>query len=345
MDEIVKNSPNAQNILGAIHIDRYLTNFSQMYVQDSAGFIAQQAASVIPVLKQTDIYLEYDRGYFWRDDAEPRPLGGRPVQTSYKIITGTYSAIEWALEHVIDDRQRANADDNIRLDENASKLLTGKQMIRADRIWVQKFFKPGVWTTNFTGVVSSPSGSTQFLQFNDGNSQPIEVIDAAKDYIHQITGYMPNVGVFGSSVKRILRTHPDIADRIKYTQIGIADEQLLANLFELDRVVIARAIYNAGEEGAANDFQLIADRNSFWLGYIDLAAGLDSATAIANFAWTGLIPGETNAMGGVMERGRDNRAHSDYFQSRMAWDLKMVSPDLGAFFQNVVDPNAAPGAV
>jgi hypothetical protein len=34
-----------------------------------------------------------------------------------------------------------------------------------------------------------------------------------------------------------------------------------------------------------------------------------------------------------MERGRDDRAHSDYFQNRMAWDLQQVAPDLGVFFK------------
>lgn len=337
MNDIVKNAPFAQNILGQIHIDRYLTNFSQMYVQDGSGFIGQQAASVIPVQKQTDIYLEYDRGYFWRDDAEPRPLGGRPVQVSYKINTGTYSAIEWALEHVVDDRQRANADDGIRLDENATRLLTGKQLIRQDRVWVQKFFKTGVWSHNFAGVASSPTG-TQFLQFNDVNSSPIDAIDEAKERMHQITGYMPNTLVMGAAVKRTLRIHPDISDRIKYTQVGVADEALLASLFEVDNVVIARSIYNASDEGVADSFQYIADRYSFWLGYIEPNPGLDSPTAIANFAWTGLLPGMTNALGGIVERGRDDRAHSDWFQSRMAWDLRMVSADLGAFFSNAVAP-------
>ena len=41
-------------------------------------------------------------------------------------------------------------------------------------------------------------------------------------------------------------------------------------------------------------------------------------------------------MGGVMERGRDDRAHSDYFQMRMAWDMKVVAPDLGAFLATAV---------
>lgn len=345
MNDIVKNSPAASSgIEGTIHVDRYLTNFSVMYVQDERNFVAQRAASVIGVQKQTDMYVEYDRGYFWRDEVEPRPLGGRPVQVTYKLESGTYSAIEYALEHVIDDRQRTNADEPIRLDENATRLLTQKHMIKQDRVWCQRFFKAGVWTNDFTGVVSSPGSALQFLQFNDANSDPIAVIDAAKEYIHQRTGFMPNTLVLGSGVKRILRLHPDIADRIKYTRVGIADEAILGSLFEVDNVVVARSIYNSAAEGAANSFQYIAARDAFWLGYIDPNPGLDSPTAIANFAWTGLIPGETNAIGGVIERGRDNRAHSDWFQERMAWDLKLVAADLGAFFANAIDINAVPGS-
>src|SRR5207244_4625024 len=55
---------------------------------------------IIPVLKQTDKYVVYDRGYFWRDEAAPRPLGGRPRQVGYKVGEGTYGATEYGLEHV-----------------------------------------------------------------------------------------------------------------------------------------------------------------------------------------------------------------------------------------------------
>lgn len=332
---IKKNSPSATNIEGTLHIDRYLTDFSVMFVQDSNKFIAQRAASVIPVLKQTDKYVVYDRGYFWRDEAKPRPLGGRPLQVGYKIGEGTYSAIEYALEHTIDDRQRANADDPIRLDENATVLLTQKHLIKQDRVWAQNFFRSGVWSTNFEGVASTP-GSQQYLQFNDASSDPIGVIDLAKDQVNELTGFMPNTLVLGADVKRTLRSHPDIADRIKYVQHGVADDQILAALFDVDNVITARSVYNAAAEGATDNFDFIVDRTGMLLAYIEPNPGLDSPTAIANFAWTGLIPGSTNAMGGVIESGRDDRAHSDWFQGRMAWDLKQVSADLGVFFNDAV---------
>jgi hypothetical protein len=328
--------PEAANIQGTIHVDRYLTNYSVQYVQDAASFVSQKAATVIPVLKQTDSYVVYPRGYFWRDEAAFRPLGGRPRQVGYAVDEGSYSAKEYALEHVVDDRQYANVDDPINLDENATRLLTGKMMIKQERLWATNFFSTGKWTKEVTAVVSTPVDGTSVLRWSDAASDPIGDIDYYKDYMHSQTGFMPNTLVLGARVKRKLRTHPDIADRIKYTQVGIGDEGVLGSLFEIPNVMVARGIYNAADEGAADNLQYIVDTNGFWLGYIEQNPSLDSPTAIANFAWTGLIPGATNAIGGVMERGRDDRAHSNWFQSRMAFDIKQVSPDLGVWFNNVV---------
>lgn len=320
-------------VQGTLHVDRYLTNYSVNFVQDRRTFIAQRAASVIPVQKQTDQYLIYDRGYFWRDEVQPRGLGARPEQAGYKFSSDQYNCVERALETIVDDRQRVNADDPIRLDENATTFLTQKHMINQDVAWAKKFFIPGVWTLQSSAVDSSPSlASNTFLRFDDANSDPIGTIDYYKDQVNQKTGFMPNTLVLGASVKRVLRSHPDIADRIKYTQTGIADEDVLGKLFEVGTVVVARSVYNTAAEGQTASFSYIVDPRAMLLAYIEPNPGLDSPTAIANFAWTGLIPGVTNTIGGVIERGRDDRAHSDYFQGRMAWDLKQVSDDLGAFF-------------
>jgi hypothetical protein len=328
--------PDAANISGPIRVDRYLTNFSLRFALDSRGFLAQRASTVIPVLKPSDKYLVYPRGYFWRDEAAPRPLGGRPRQVGYKVDEGTYSAQEYALEHMVDDRQYANVDDAINLDENATELLTSKNLIKQDRTWAQKFFTTGKWTKEISGVVSSPAEGTSVLNWSDANSDPLSDIDFYSDYLHERTGFRPNTLVLGANVKRKLRTHPDIADRIKYTQIGIADDALLGALFEIDNVVIARGVYNAADEGATDDFQYIANKDSMLLCYIDPNGGLDRPTAIGMFAWTGLLPGVTNAIGGVIERGREERAHSNWFQGRMAWDMQLVSQDLGIFFNDVI---------
>lgn len=318
------------DIQGEVRVDAYLTGFSEGYTQDAKNFIAGRASSLITVMNESDKYVIYPRGYFWRDEVQVRPLGGRPVQVGYKVESGQYLAEEWALEHTIDDRQRRNAASPVDLDENGVRLLTNKQMIRADRMWAEKFFVSGAWGLEYRG-------HDDFTPFNDVTSTPIELLDEHKEQMAQATGMEPNTLILGSRVKRYLRSHPDIIDRIKYTQKGIADNAMLAALFEVENILVARSVYNAAAEGAEDDFEFIVDPDSMLLCYIDPNPSIDSATAIARFAWNGLIPGHTNDMGGVINRGRDSRAYSDWIHSRQAFDLKKVSDDLGVFFTNVVD--------
>lgn len=321
--------------------DLYLTNYSFNLLQDDQTFIVGAAASRIPVMQEAGKYNVYLPGYFLRDEAQVRPLGGRPVQVAYGVKDGNYYAEEWALEHTIDDRQRRNARAQINLDENATRLLTGKQKIRAERIWATSFFKTGVWAMEVAGVAAAP-GAGQFLQWSDAGSTPISDIEDWKERIAAATGLMPNVLVLGVNVRKTLKNHPDFIERIKYTSSAAITNAIMAALFEVDQVRTARSIYNAAEERMPDDadggvdMQYIVDADSAWLGYIDPNPTLNSPTAIANFAWDGLIPGQTNDYGGVILRGRDDRAYSDYFHSRQAYGLAKISDDLALFIKDAV---------
>lgn len=329
----VRQARKVNDIQGELRVDQYLTNFSLSWRQDQSTFVAAQAATPIPVMNESDKYAIYPAGYFWRDEAEVRALGGRPVQVGYKVENGQYLAEEWAIEHTIDDRQRRNAASPFDLDETGVELLEGKQMIREERIWVQKFLQPDVWT--FDQV-----GGTDFTPFNDAASEPISVVDDYKIRMQRATGKRPNTLVLGAQVHAALRSNPDIVDRIKYTQRGIASLDVLAAVFEVDRVVVAGAVYNAAQEGAADDFEFIADENAMLLAFVERGPRMNAPTAIARFGWTGLIPGATNQFGGVITRGRDDRAYSDWIHSRNAYDYKLVSADLGIFFRNANLPNS-----
>lgn len=321
--------------------DAYLTNYSFSLLSDDQTFIVGAASSRIPVTQEAGKYNVYLPGYFLRDEAQVRPLGGRPVQVGYGIKDGNYAAEEWALEHTIDDRQRRNARNQLRLDENATRLLTGKQKIRAERIWATNFFGAGIWAMEVSGVAAAP-GAGEFLQWNDAASNPISDIEDWKERIAAATGLMPNVLVLGVNVRKTLKNHPDFIERVKYTSSASITNATMAALFEVDELRVARAIYNAAEERMPGDqdggvdMQYIVDPNAAWLGYIDPSPALDSPTAIANFAWDSLIPGQTNDFGGVISRGRDPRAYSDWFHSRQAFGLRKISDDLALMINAAV---------
>lgn len=328
-DPNVRAARKVNDLAGDFRIDTYLTNFSLMYRQEQQHFVAGAASTPIPVQHESDKYAKYPKGYFWRDEAEVRPLGGRPVQVGYKIESGQYLAEEWALEHTIDDRQRANTDSAFDLDETGVMLLEDKMLIREDRIWADKFFQTGKWAFDRDGY-------SDFTPFDDAASEPINFIDTQKTEMVQATGKMPNTLVLGANVAPALRSNADITDRVKYTQRGVASLEILASLFELDRVVVARGVYNAAEEGAEDDLEFIVDPNAMLLCYIEPSPRPNAPTAIARFGWTGLLGGAANSSGGVVIRGRDDRARSDWIQNSNAFDYKLVSADLGIFFSNVV---------
>jgi hypothetical protein len=87
------------DIAGEMRVDQYLTNFSVSYRQDQANFVAGFASTPIPVMNESDKYAIYPAGYFWRDEAEVRPLGGRPVQVGYRSRTAPTSPRNGARAH------------------------------------------------------------------------------------------------------------------------------------------------------------------------------------------------------------------------------------------------------
>lgn len=80
-------------------------------------------------------------------------------------------------------------------------------------------------------------------RWNDfANSKPIQDIKAAKEAIRSTIGVYPNVIQIPAAVMVSLTEHPDILDKIKYTQAGVVTAELLARLFEVDKVVVGKAM-------------------------------------------------------------------------------------------------------
>lgn len=86
-------------------------------------------------------------------------------------------------------------------------------------------------------------------QWNDyANSDPIGDVKAGREAVRSSTGVYPNVIEISALVMAKLSEHPNILDKIKYTQRGVVTAELLAILFEVDRVVIGKAIGFADDD-------------------------------------------------------------------------------------------------
>jgi hypothetical protein len=308
------------------------------------SFIADKVFPTVPVLKESDLVAIYDREFFFRfGTMQARGLGARPAATGYEIKQARYQITEWAEEHLIDDRVRQNADQPLDPDLAGMRLLTTHALIHRDTLWTQQFFNTGIWGTDWTGVASGPTGN-QFTQWDQSNSDPIQFVRNRINDVGGKTGYRPNVGVMGPTAFEAALNHPDIVDRLKYTQgpAGYpgsgadAAKNVLAALFGLDRIEVPYSVSNTAHEGQAESTAYIVTPTSMLLAYAAAAPSITEPSAGYTFAYTGLLPGVTNAFGGVIERGREELAHSDVLQIRAAYDMLQVATELGEFFQTVV---------
>lgn len=332
MEPIRKSQPT----VGAVHVDRPLTNISIAFLQDPAMFVADRVFSNIPVQRQSDNYFEFPRGFFNRNEAEKRAPGSESKGTGYELTTSNYFADVWAMHHDIPDQRRANADSPLQPDREAVELVSHKLLLRRESEWVTKYFVTGVWTAEDTGVSAAPSAG-EFLQWNDAASTPIEDIQAGKDAILEDTGFEPNTLVISQHVWTAFKNHPDIIDRIKFGQTpgspAVASVNTVAQVMELDRIIVAKAIQNTAAEGATDVHSFIAGKNAL-LAYSAPSPGLMTPSAGYTFSWTG--PVGSGPAGQRMSRLRMENLRSDRIEGEMAFVQKLVSADLAKFFLTAV---------
>lgn len=319
-----------------VHVNRPLTNISIAFLQAAGAFVADSVFPNIPVDKQSDRYFTYDRGEFNRDDMQQRAPGTESAGSKYTIdSTPNYFANVWGLHKDVPDQIRENADSPLSLDKEATEFLTLKALIRREVQWAANYFTTGVWTTDITGVASSP-GANQVLQWNDPNSTPVETIRAAKTVVGESTGFRPNVLVLGRKVFDALLDHPDIVgrfDRGQTTGVAVATRQTLAALFELDDVLVMDSIRNTAAEGQTASHSFIGGKKAL-LAYRAPSPGIMVPSAGYTFSWKG--QSGSGPAGTRMFKFRMEWLRSDRVEIEMAMDQKKIAADLGYFFNSIV---------
>jgi len=318
----------AQPTASDVHINRPLTNISVAYVQSESEYIAGNMFPVVPVPKKSDTYHKYTKNDWFRDEAQKRAPSTESAGSGYTLSTDTYNCDVWAFHKDIDDQVRGNYDSPLDPDRDATEFVTQRLLLSRDRQFADTFFKTGVWDTDVTG-------GGDFTVWSDyTNSNPIGDVTNAKRAVKKTTGYVPNVLMIGGEVWDKLKDHSDIIERIKYTQSAVdISPQLVAQVLGVQRIVIADAIYATNNEGAEEAYDQVFGKNAL-LCYAAPRPSLLQPSAGYIFAWTGY--GAGNAYGVTIGTFRMENLKSERVEGELAYDMKVVAPDLGYFFSGVV---------
>ncbi|MBT9173448.1 MAG: hypothetical protein DDT21_01849 [Syntrophomonadaceae bacterium] len=317
--------PTAQEVHA---VDVPLTNISIAYIQNQAHFIAGRVFPIVPVQKQTDRFYTYPKNAWFLDEAVIRADGQESAGSGYGLSTSTYSCNLWAIHKDIGYQARNNADAGINLDRDATEFVTQRLLLRREIQWVADFFKTSVWATDITPTAKWSAYAT---------SDPISDIEAGKAMILATTGYLPNTMVLGYNTFRHLKNHPDIIDRVKYTnntESVSPGASLMARLFDLANVHVAMGVRATNIEGETPAMAMTHGNHAL-LCHVAPNPGLLTPSAGYTFSWRGVAGGIAGAEIG-MTRFYMEKEKADRIEGEIAFDNRVVGSDLGYFFNLAV---------
>jgi hypothetical protein len=318
---------------GDLQVNIPLTLIQSAYIQGNNDFIADQIFPIIGVQKREGRYWTFSRDEWYRSEAALRGPATQSVGSGFTLTSAPlYNCDVYAFHKDIDKQTRAETDAQGFFDIQATstKFVTRQLLLKREQVWASKFFTTGIWSTNRVGA-------SDFTQFDDAASTPVDVIGSIIDNVAEATGLRPNLMITVPRVMRALRRNAQIADLARSvapkTGESLPTAALLQEVLEMPRVVVASTILNTSVEGQTAAYAPLYGKSILLLhvaetpsletpsaGYIFNWVGYDGAGFAGNATYTFPMP----------------ELRAERVEAEMAFDMKVTAPDLGVYLSAVI---------
>ncbi len=161
--------------------------------------------------------------------------------------------------------------------------------------------------------------------WTSASSDPEKDIDDAKDQIRGRIGRNPNLLTLSPKVFKALKRHPKIKEHFKYTSSKSVTEDMLATYFDIEKVIVGRAVELDAEASAD------ADATDVWGNDAILSFSPQSGSSylLPSFGYTYMLKGGTFVRKGWFDQDNDSwRAPVN-----QEWNAYLTGADAGFLFQ------------
>lgn len=330
-----------------VHVDKPLTQLSIAHMQDASQFVAGRFFTSLPVLKASDTFTVYPQGYFNRIQDSSRAEDGIARDVGYKTKQDSYSCEEDALRIFISDKKRANTDAQFNLDAEATAVVTNAILVGREKKFADKFLTSSAnWSTIVEGVAASP-GAGQKLSWAQTGADPVkEVLADTVTMTRLSAGRRPNKGLISLDLYVELRERSDLIERVQYggsnEKPAMLSINAIAQLFELDEIMIMQSVYNAAADGIEDVNGDVPVLNTFLaegvflMCHVAPGAGLMTATSALSFLWNQYVSMGVEAGPAIRRYRPQDGRKGEFVEAEIAMDQKVVSADLGCLYHDML---------
>jgi len=242
----------------SVRVDPLLSKLSLAY--QNADYIAEKLLPIITTAKITGKYYVYDKSKF-RKVRTLRGIGASASEVGYGISqSSVFTCKDHALKELVPDELKDQAENPMNPEVDATENL-------AERFLIEKEYDLATYMQSASNLTNYTT-LTGVNRWNDyANSDPIGDIETGIESVRSKTFKAANTLVLGQEVWNKLKHHPDLIDRIKYGGFGKMSLQALADLLDLDQVIVGAAGRETANEGQTSSMGYIWGKYA-WLLYI-----------------------------------------------------------------------------
>jgi hypothetical protein len=274
-----------------------LTNIGVNYLPKLEQYVGRNIFPVVPTASPVGTYNVWEMGDFLRRNGkeianyEAVPLGG------FATTQRTFSVRNWGVGTPYTARDLADARRGGMSDQkfkNGKARWVTTQGVLELEFRVRDFVQTAAnWTTTIAGVTSGPSAS-QFIQWDQAASTPVDDVLKWKRNMRLLTGFEPNTMVIPEPIMLVLQRNAQVIARVtpgfygagKAVPVQVSIDQI-KTLFGIEKILVPKGVYNSAAEGQTPTLVDIWTATTMWLGYVTENASVDEPSAGYQFAWTG----------------------------------------------------------
>lgn len=304
------------------YLDQPLNNVSVGYVNDD--YFSEKLCPPVPVKQRSGRYWIFGKEKFHRYETIREPKAESREIAPWSLSNSPYFCNDHSLKDSISDEERTGTDDSD-LEITTVQNLTDSILLDLE-IRVMNLI---------TGASSSvPSitlaGTSQWSDYV--NSDPIAAVEAQKTSIKKAIAKTPNTLAVSYPVYSVLRQHPKIIDRFKYTQVGVLQADHLKSAFDVDNFWVMGAEYDTATEGQSPALDFVWGKTAL-LAYIPPAAQRLQPALGYTFRW---LFGAPDLGGTLTKRYRVEPKAADVIEVHRYDDVQLVAPAAGFTFLSAV---------